>query len=512
MTLNLDASARDSINVLFNGPAIAGVGATTDAGLARDKYHVLPYDPKEKTEMSIRDGSNGVTVSPIEDHNFIGVRSRIAFQCARYNVDTIFGFDEYMDKYPAVPKNIRDNLRLDMIAIIFLSTAYNYYDEECTQASAAQMIAMRQLNEELATDVITKDRINRAATFILARMHTKYQTNHVVGGNPMQASMLSAARAYYEVSSASNVEARSRMNAVAGALHWVTHPLNERLLIPCVIKNSHITKAFVPSSGPTPQILQVEEYFHIRANTPPASTHHFYVCASAARHLEPLGILPYLPRPTRVNDVRTGFTMIRAYGAALHPSARHWGFVKVSANQKLVESLCADLGYAVRKLTGASSLAASPILQKEDALDSGWKTFIDSVRAAMDERGQDLVDDSVLQEIKLRIAPSADNSIDFESIARLVEGDGGITAAEVEARRAARAAESAHPSDDEEEPDYSTRPESRASVAAPETEKGGRATATGTSGPSGQGATSSAPGLPRVSTRAPARDGDNDGA
>jgi hypothetical protein len=99
--------------------------------------------------------------------------------------------------------------------------------------------------------------------------------------------------------------------------------------------------------------------------------------------------------------------MIASHGAKLHPAARFWGLDRLSANQKLVETICSDLGYAVKKLMPASSLAASPILQKEDGLDAAWKGLIDAIRAAMDERGKELLDSKVFEEIRKAIAPTS---------------------------------------------------------------------------------------------------------
>lgn len=121
------------------------------------------------------------------------------------------------------------------------------------------------------------------------------------------------------------------------------------------------------------------------------------------------------------------------HGAALHPAARYWGLTRQTANQKIVEPLCADLGYAVKKLMPVSSLAASPILAKEDALDSGWKSFIDSLRSFLDERGQEMMDESVLKSIKAAVAPRAGSVTSVAQISAFADGNVEFTEDEVTA-------------------------------------------------------------------------------
>ncbi|POS85438.1 hypothetical protein EPUL_003930, partial [Erysiphe pulchra] len=54
-----------------------------------------------------------------------------------------------------------------------------------------------------------------------------------------------------------------------------------------------------------------------------------------------------------------GLQMFSTVCAALHPAARYWGQKHVSANQKSVESVYADLGYAVKTLIPTSTLENS---------------------------------------------------------------------------------------------------------------------------------------------------------
>jgi len=339
-------------------------------------------------------------------------------------VDDIFGVNDFLAGVNAMGEEEKITLRRDMIAIVFLMTAYGYYDGECRKSTNAEdTIAQNiDIDDVAAATILNSEVINRAATFILARMHTKYQTNHVLGGSPMQASMASSVRAFYSIGSSGNMDTstRARLNAYATCLHWALHPANERLLIPAVINDSKINKAYAHTNGPEVTAMGKEEYFTIRANTPPASTHHFYVAAAAVQHLEPLGILSYLPSIHQMKDIQTGWLLIKAQGAHLHPAARHWGLTRVTANQKIVEPVCADLGYAIKKLMPMSSLAESPILKKEDALNATWKKFIDALRAAMDQHGENLLDTRILDDIKATIMPAKKDDKMVQSIKKLL--------------------------------------------------------------------------------------------
>lgn len=405
------------IRKLFNGPALAGVGATTDPGLVRAKYHVLPWDPAKTTQVTIGETMTGVTLS----YGGKGKAPKNEFDSddllkyAYYNVDIISDFDDLVKKETGFTEDEITNFKYDLTAILFLMMAYGYYGDECTLPDDGDKTSLEKDlddEEDIAAGVISVERLNRAATFVMARMHTKYQTNHAIGGSPMQASMASAVRAFYGItpSKALTGIAKTKCESIASLLHWALHPANERLLIPVVLRNTQITTAYVHTDGPEVTLVGLEEYFQLRSKTPPASTHMFYVCAAAIRQLDSIGIIDYLPEPTRVSDVATGFTMIAMYGAKLHPAARYWGLERVTSNQKLVESLCSDLGYAVRKLVPASSLANAPALQKEDFLNGGWKTFIDSLRAAMDERGKEMIDDKVFKQIQAKVAPTGSSN------------------------------------------------------------------------------------------------------
>lgn len=399
------------ISTLFNGPLLAGVGATVDAGLVRAKYHVLSWDPAKKVRMNITETDGKITLSGGGKRKPAHLDDFAVFRLAKFNVDNIYGMQAALDDNPNMEADEAATLRMDMIALVYLMIAYGYYGGECRIATDPErkVISALSATEDEIDEIITLERLNRAGTFLLARMHTKYQTNHAIGGSPISASVASAVKAFYGITAGAVRQdaAKKRLKTITDVLYWAVHPANETLLIPAVIKNSRIKSTMVHAEGPRIVMMDTEEYFAIRSRTPPASTHLFYVCAAAAKAIEPIGILPYMPDPSRLEEVVVGLTTIERLGAALHPAARHWGIERQTANQKIVETLAADLGYAVRKLLGITTLAASPLLSKEDGLDAGWKTFIDSLRSAMDERGKELLEDTVMQAIKDKIAPKA---------------------------------------------------------------------------------------------------------
>jgi len=444
-------TAAQELRKMLNGPVLAGVGATVDAGLTTDAWHVLPWDPKDRVTIGVSEHKGKLEYTGTDVITPAKVDLKTMVKYARFNVDAILRIESLDAKAASVDSAFKMALRDDLTRIIALSMAYGYYADECRSAtqSEKQAIEKEVVTDELIKHLFSVEGLNRAATFILARMHTKYQTNHAIGGSPMQASMASSVRAFYQVSAgtAEQAAAKEKVDHIAKCLYWALHPLNETLLIPAVIQNSRIKQSSVHKLGPKPTTIATEEYFNIRAHTPPAASHHFYVAAAAIKALRPMGVLSYLPSPTDVDDILTGLEMISFYGAALHPAARFWGLERVTCNQKLVEPICANLGYAVKKLMPASSLAASPILRKEDALHTGWKTLIDNLRAAIDERGKELLSTDVFESIQKAIAPSAADLEGLDIIDKYLR-DGEITA-----RRALPTVERAEEEVEEEKED-----------------------------------------------------------
>jgi len=59
--------AAEQLRLLLNGPVVAGVGATVDAGLHTDKYHVLPWNPDKKVGAILQLTDDGLEVIPAKD-------------------------------------------------------------------------------------------------------------------------------------------------------------------------------------------------------------------------------------------------------------------------------------------------------------------------------------------------------------------------------------------------------------------------------------------------------------
>ncbi|RKF65038.1 putative effector protein [Erysiphe neolycopersici] len=123
----------------------------------------------------------------------------------------------------------------------------------------------------------------------MARIHTKHQTYHAIGGNPMQAFMASTISSYK--TSAIPVERLHQIISTSSSF-----------------------------AGRLPDYLDLEEYFAIQAHTPPVSTppvstHHYFVATAGIKALRPFGILRILPESARIQDVEVGVVLVKEYGA-----------------------------------------------------------------------------------------------------------------------------------------------------------------------------------------------------
>lgn len=419
-------STYKNLLAVLNGPIVAGVGASVDPGLPRGEFHALPWNTAEKVLVKIVESSGNMPVELEADtrNKWQVIDNEEVFKIAKFNVDTIFNFEESIVSKFHIEQHHQISLYKDMICVLCIMISLNYHYAETREMTETE----KRLTREYAITADDRDlftntmHFDRAATFLMSRVHTKYQTNHAVGGNPVQASIAASIRAYYGLTPgmAKTSEGQMLMAAVVRGIYWCTHPANEALLLPSVIKNTKIKGAYVPRAGPLPCYLPAEEYFDIRADTAPASTHHFLVAAAAIKAIKPFGLLRLLPEPGRLVEVEDGLKLIRDYGAALHPAARYWGLNKQAAGQKSVEPLCADLGYAVKKLLPNSSLKDSPILKKEDMLNGAWKTVIDGIRIELDKSQEMIVSSKVLQLITSRIAPKINKEPSTERIFRLM--------------------------------------------------------------------------------------------
>lgn len=90
-------------------------------------------------------------------------------------------------------------------------------------------------------------------------------------------------------------EGKALMDAVVRGIYWATHPVNEALLLPSVVRNTHIHGAYIPKASLPPEYLPKEEYFDIRTNTAPTGTHCFLVAAADAKAIKPFGLLKLIP-------------------------------------------------------------------------------------------------------------------------------------------------------------------------------------------------------------------------
>ncbi|POS85196.1 hypothetical protein EPUL_003123, partial [Erysiphe pulchra] len=362
------SNATNSRNGLgHNLSQVAGVGASVDPGIPRGEYHPLPWDITEKSLVRIVDAGRNTPVEIEVDKRipWYEIDTEEVLKIAKYNLEHVFNFQESIIAKFNIEKKHADSLYKDMLCILTIMISLNYHHAETRVMTDTE-------KKTVANSTITADdtaiynntmHFDRAATFIMSRVHTKYLANHA---------------------------------------------------------NTQIKGAYVPKAGPLPSYLPAEEYFDIRSDTAPASTHHFLVAAAAIKAIKLFGLLRLLPEPTRLVEVSDGLQLIRDYGAALHPAARYWGLNKQSAGQKSVEPLCADLGYTVKKLLPNSSLKNSPILRKEDQLNGAWKTVIDSIRIELDKRSETMVSAKVLKMITTRVAPRINKEPNTDRIFRLM--------------------------------------------------------------------------------------------
>ncbi|KAI6249787.1 hypothetical protein HI914_01875 [Erysiphe necator] len=335
---------RNLLSVL-NGPIVAGVGASVDPGLPRSDFHALPWDISDKVLAKIIEGTPDTPVRIAVDKRtqWRELANEDILMIAKFNINNVFKFNETIGSAYSIGKGDLNNLYKDMLCIMCITISMNYHSAETrvmtdVEVAAVNNMEITPLDLSIYTNTVHFD---RAATFIVSRVHTKYQTKHVVGGSPIQASIAASIRAYYGVSAntGKNTDAKELLDAVVKGVYWATHPINEALLLPSVIRNTRIEGAYVPRNGPEPQYLPTVEYFDIRAHTAFAGTHHFLVAAAAIKALKPFGLLALLLEPARLQEVEDGLALIEAYGADLYPAARYWGLKKQSASQKTPQFL-----------------------------------------------------------------------------------------------------------------------------------------------------------------------------
>ncbi|POS86977.1 hypothetical protein EPUL_001547 [Erysiphe pulchra] len=312
-TRNLPDSAYANLKALFNGPIVCGVGASVDAGLARDQFHALPWNIDRKVAVKITENASHerLDIQTSEDIAWKKMTAVNILRIARYNVEVVFKFKEsIVDKYQ-LENAVANQLYQDALSILVILTALNYYGDECrTMTDDEERNALQFELTDTQKEIYKKSFFTeRGCTFIIARIYTNYQTNHAIGGNPIQASMASAVNSYYNVSHASarSVSDKNKLEAITKVIYWATHPVDEApaLLIPA----------------------------------------------------------------------------------------------------RQIKSLCADLGYAVRKLLPKTGVGKSSIMSREYQLNIAWKTTIDSIRLELQEAQGKMAGSEAMKMIMKRIAP-----------------------------------------------------------------------------------------------------------
>ncbi|KAI0999976.1 hypothetical protein K3495_g8225 [Podosphaera aphanis] len=325
-------SARQELMAMMKGTLAAG--SFQEAELLRNKYHVMPWETEERVTGRFEQcpGSEGLRVRHGKNNRWSSQDRHTLVRATKYNVESIYRFDETMEKYALVDTAARQALYDDMVTIVAIMMTSGCYLEECRPMTELERSTTEHINatdDELAY-CITSERCRRAARFIAARVHTKYQTNYAIGKyvngmTSLQASIASAVREMYDISSMSSKtsEAKAFLEAIKSAIRWSLRPVNELWILPFVIKNSRVRKAETHACGPKPDSTILKDYFNMRPLTSSASTHKFYVAAAATKQLEPLGFLSYLPEPQQLKDVESGLAMIEIRGAALHPAVTY---------------------------------------------------------------------------------------------------------------------------------------------------------------------------------------------
>ncbi|RKF84310.1 putative effector protein, partial [Golovinomyces cichoracearum] len=228
---------------------------TVDPGLVTNEFHVVPWSVERRVRVNIAENQidGTVDIKIPRSTKFTSMDPELLLKTAIYNVDTIFGFGRKISAITVIDENTAANLRIDAIMIVLVNLCFGYYDIECRQATEAEARAIATIipTGNVLVSASSSDKLNRAATFIFARIHTNYQTNHAVGGTPAQGSVASSIRAFYGISSTSarDTNRRTIIEAITTVIYWATHPVHERLLLPLVIKATGITSAMMFSKA-----------------------------------------------------------------------------------------------------------------------------------------------------------------------------------------------------------------------------------------------------------------------
>jgi hypothetical protein len=468
MASSSSESVRFLVTSAFNGPPIIGIGGSTDQGLTSDQHHAVPYAVKELAYVSVDSHTmvsrlapdGGATEFPdnmvapasaypwvirgtrqeeyirdtveryTDEHGDEQVRTvkaksyrlvkdavltaadfnEVPMQSTRkavdYNVEKVLGFPALVGQFSITDADFIAHVKADVRGILAMMLTYNLYLGECRDCRRVPAYeSYTGFVQSTEWDALfTADAINRALTFIAARVHTKYQTNHSMGGSVAQGAMASCIRAYYSLSRGRHEaeEDKRKYDFLYKCLYWALHPVNEAYMMVQILARHRLNGFPINRDGAAPELFTLAEHLQIRSTITAAGTHHFAAGIAGVQRLRDFGLLSFLPNPGRLVTLMSGFRQAQFYAAQCHPAANFWKVPRVTLTQRSVEDIVADIGYAIRILFPGDSLASAPAFEKEAGLSMAWKTFIDGVKSQMDKS----VAETVKPETMQRVLPS----------------------------------------------------------------------------------------------------------
>ncbi|RKF58011.1 putative effector protein [Erysiphe neolycopersici] len=141
--------------------------------------------------------------------------------------------------------NLRPEITVVAMMIIF---GMYHVDNERAQMNESQK---KEITKTIVIDadyeaIMNSERFSQASTFIFAKVFN-YQTNHAIGGNPMQASMAATVGTFHDVRWPKSlvIEKKNLLQLITTCIYWELRPANEAILISLVIKDSRMIHAHV---------------------------------------------------------------------------------------------------------------------------------------------------------------------------------------------------------------------------------------------------------------------------
>lgn len=389
------ATIREKVLAAFNnGPALVGVGAVSDKGLAVAEYHDLPIAAMTSTPLTITRDGDSLTYAragPAVDVTAGDVAAFVAHNLAKHDVRAKAATAGIAD--PAFVDKVESDIKL------LLATNYSFgmYEAKFEVNRVDPFEAVEDKDEKAVDAMFTAESINRALTYYAAKGHVKWQTNHCTGGRVPVGAMASIIKAYYagefDLRNASDKKAR----LLVDALYWVLHPVNERLCVAIGSGRQYTVGCIRELPVPPPMSLGI--HTTVRHNLYPAGTHHIHVAYEGVRVLSSFGIAKYLPNKGLITSMLTMKWQVEQDPLAYHPAATFWGHAKRSINQKSIDLLLADVGYALQKICPHESLSASPIFDNMPAASGDWQKFVNAVKAAMEHVTDTFMKSKVVQSV-----------------------------------------------------------------------------------------------------------------